>query len=120
MTLGNISQKNAAVNGRDTLPCQPGGEARQVSGGRSARSGAARLGRQGHLQCARRTTPARLRRGVFWTLSYEPAALSLSEKAFVTAWRGVAAPRVRLQLARGGTAGGVGHLGALPDLKGPL
>src|SRR5258706_9506072 len=100
MTLGNISQKNTAVNGRDTLPCQPGGEARQVSGGRSARSGAARLGRQGHLQCARRTTPARLRRGVFWTLSYEPAAISLSEKAFVTAWRELVAPSLRLTFER--------------------
>ncbi len=34
------------------------------------------------------------------TFSYEPAAISLSEKAFVTAWRELAAPSLRLTFER--------------------
>src|SRR6266852_4769411 len=81
---------------------------------------------KGSMQCPRRTTPVRLRRYVLaapdqrlqralirrqagatriacaiaQTFSYEPAAISLSEKAFATAWRELAAPSLRLTFER--------------------
>ena len=61
--------------------------------------GAAGLHQRSDHRLRERRTCAKLS-GRVSALSYEPAAISLSEKAFVTAWRELAAPSLRLTFER--------------------